>query len=109
MTLIWSEPDIIPEDYTVFVHLLADDGSLVAQHDGAPLFGTRSTSTWQPNEQLIDRHELVIAETGFAGNGRLFVGMYHPETVERLPFEHGDTALELMPVVINQDTDTGEH
>jgi len=102
VTLIWSALDTIPENYTVFVHLQADDGSLVAQHDGAPLFGTRPTTTWQPNEQLIDRHELVIAETGFVGNGRLFIGMYHPETLERLSFENGETALELIPVVINK-------
>jgi hypothetical protein len=102
VTLIWSAPAPIPKDYTVFVHLLADDGSLIAQHDGAPLFGTRPTTTWHPNEQLLDRHELEIVDSGFAGNGRLLVGMYHPETLERLPFENGETALEITPVVISQ-------
>ena len=100
VSLIWSAQDSIDSDYTVFVHLLAEDGLLLAQHDGVPLLGTRPTSSWQVEEQLLDRHELQIGETGFQGNGRLIVGMYRADTLERLPFANGETALELAPVVI---------
>ena len=100
VSLIWSAHEAVEENYTVFVHLIAEDGSLQAQHDGAPLFGTRPTTTWQPNEQLLDRHELQVAETGFMGNGRLMVGMYDSNTLERLPFANGETALELTTVII---------
>jgi hypothetical protein len=98
---MWSAAETPPENYTVFVHLLAEDGSLVAQHDGPPLFGTRPTTTWNSGEQLLDQHELVVGETSFAGNGRLLVGMYRSDTLERLPFANGETVLELTPVVIN--------
>jgi hypothetical protein len=101
VSLIWSAPELVSDDYTVFVHLLADDGFLVAQHDGTPLIGTRPTTTWLPNEQLLDRYQLQIAETGFTGNGRLLIGMYRPDTLERLPFANGETALEIAPVIIN--------
>ena len=100
VSLIWSAQEPIDSDYKVFVHLLSEDGSMVAQHDGVPLLGTRPTSSWQDGEQLLDRHELQIGETGFNGNGRLIVGMYRADTLERLPFANGETALELAPVVI---------
>ncbi len=92
VSLIWSADEALAEDYTVFVHLLAEDGSLLAQHDGAPMFGTRPTTTWNRGEQLLDRHELVVAEPGVGGNGRLLIGMYRPDALERLPWENGETA-----------------
>jgi hypothetical protein len=102
LSLLWSAAATPPEDYTVFVHLLAEDGSMIGQHDGVPLSGTRPTTSWQPDEQLLDRHELVIGETGFVGNGRLLIGMYRPETLERLPYQNNETELELAPVRIEQ-------
>lgn len=94
VTLLWESAGAIPENYTVFVHLLDESGALVAQHDGVPLFGTRPTATWQPGERLLDRHELVIPG-GWGGNGRFFIGLYHSETFERLPTPSGADAWEI--------------
>lgn len=100
VSLIWSAQAPVADDYTVFVHLVAEDGSLWAQHDGVPLVGTRPTTSWQVGERLLDRHDLQIGETGFTGKGRLLVGMYRADNLERLPFANGETALELAPVVV---------
>lgn len=87
ITLLWQTDVPLPDNYTVFAHLLDETGWMVAQHDGVPLFGTRPTTTWQPGEQLLDRHEIVLpgAAGMGSGNGRILVGLYHSETIERLP------------------------
>ena len=92
VTLLWESVGAVPENYTVFVHLLDDSGALVAQHDGVPLLGTRPTTSWQPGERLLDRHELTLPE-GWTGNGRLVVGLYQSETFDRLPTGAGENAL----------------
>jgi hypothetical protein len=84
LTLVWNTADTIPGDYTVFVHLLAPDGFLLAEGDGIPLFGTRPTSTWQLGERLLDRHTFSIPENLELDDGRLVVGLYDPVTLERL-------------------------
>jgi hypothetical protein len=76
VSLIWDCLEPIPDNFTVFVHLLGEDGSLIAQHDGTPLFGTRPTSTWEAGERLLDRHVIEISDEAAAGNGRLAAGMY---------------------------------
>jgi mannosyltransferase len=87
ITLLWQTDLPLSDNYTVFVHLLDETGWMVAQHDGVPLFGTRPTTTWQPGERLLDRHEIVLPGSGGlgSGNGRIIVGLYHSETIERLP------------------------
>ena len=86
ITLLWQTDQPLSDNYTVFVHLLDETGWMVAQHDGVPLFGTRPTTTWQPGERLLDRHEISLPgnEGMGRGNGRILVGLYHSETIERL-------------------------
>ncbi len=98
VTLRWDALGPVAEESTVFVHLLNNDGSLAAQHDGIPAQGTRPTSTWQAGEQLLDRHVLTVPET-FSGNGRLVAGLYDPVTLERRPFGDAD-AVTLVERVI---------
>jgi hypothetical protein len=95
VTLLWEGTAEIPENYTVFVHLLADDGTLIAQHDGVPMFGTRPTTTWQPGELLLDRHELVLPAQGMNGEGRLVVGLYQSETFAPLLTAQGEEKVEI--------------
>ena len=99
VTLIWDTLAAVPADYTVFVHLLGTDGQLVAQHDGTPLFGTRPTSTWQPGERLLDRHDFVLPEGVGVPAGVLRAGLYLPATLERLPFSHGEDGVQLAGVL----------
>ncbi len=95
VSLLWQAAEPIGEHYTVFVHILAEDGRLIGQHDGIPLFGTRSTRTWEAGERIIDQHDIEITAEGGVQNGRLFIGMYDTDTVERIPFANGETALQI--------------
>ncbi len=94
VTLLWQRRGAVTENDTVFVHVLDENGALVAQHDGVPMAGTRPTTTWQPGERLLDRHELTLP-AGWTGNGRLVVGLYHSDTLARLLTDDGQDALEI--------------
>lgn len=96
VTLIWQAPQPIAQDYTVFVHFLAADGRLVAQHDGVPAAGTRPTTTWPAGDLVLDWHELGVVG---GGNGRVVVGMYDNQTLTRQQFANGQDAYPIMQTI----------
>lgn len=105
VTFLWEALGPIPTNYKVFVHLLAENGTLITQHDSDPANGLRFTSTWQTGEQILDRHTLTIPADAVAQSSQLIVGIYHPETVERQIFDIGDDSIllgELLIVTGNQ-------
>jgi len=84
LSLFWQRRAAVDEDYKVFVHLLDDQGGLVAQTDSAPANGARPTSQWAADELVLDRHGLLLPDSLPPANYELRVGMYHPTTGERL-------------------------
>jgi hypothetical protein len=84
LTLFW-QADVIPSaDYTVFVHLLDSHGNLAAQFDNPPAAGAYPTSLWDPGEIIADERWLSDLAPG---RYTLQVGLYRPDTGERLPVE----------------------
>jgi hypothetical protein len=84
LSLHWTCLSEMEQDYTVFVHLLAPDSSLAAQHDGTPVEGHYSTRLWAPGEEIIDKR--TISTEGLpSGVYQLRVGMYLLESGDRLP------------------------
>jgi hypothetical protein len=84
VTLYWGAETAVAADYTVFLHLVAPDGFVQAQHDGGPVFGYHPTSAWQPGQIVADLHCLVLP-LGFApGSHTLRAGLYDPITGDRL-------------------------
>ncbi len=100
VTLLWEARASIPQDYTVFVHLLGADGRLLAQHDGAPVFGERPTSSWQAGELLLDRHELTLPPDLPAQAATLVAGLYRSDTLARWPLPDGRDTLPLGAISI---------
>ncbi len=76
-------------DYTVFTHLLAEDGRLIGQHDSPPLNGTRPTRSLVAGEYLTDPHLVTFKESNYTGIARIGVGLYDPTSGERLLTEDG--------------------
>jgi 4-amino-4-deoxy-L-arabinose transferase-like glycosyltransferase len=85
VVLIWQADEQIPEDYTVFCHLLSQEGELVAQRDGPPVYGVRPTPSWRVGEMIRDGHQILLEERIPPGEYELSVGMYDPETMRRVP------------------------
>jgi len=85
VTLFWKSLAVWDEPYKVFVHLRSADGAVVAQQDGFPAEGRLPTTAWLPGEYVTDLHRLALADDAPAGKYHLVVGLYHPESLVRLP------------------------
>lgn len=98
VTLLWESLAVISDSYTVFVHLMGEDGRLIAQHDGLPVFGTCPTWTWEPGARVLDRHDIGIPDNVALDKGSILVGLYHSETLERQFFPGGYDAITVANV-----------
>jgi len=85
LTLYWEAQGRIPEDYTVFVHVVNDNGEIVAQGDAPPSGGNYPTSLWEAGEIIKDGHFIHLPQNLPSGRYRLFVGLYNLHTMARLP------------------------
>ena len=84
ITLVWSPAGRPLHDYTVFVHLLDSEGQLRGQVDSPPASGQYPTSVWDAGEFINDLHTLPLAPDLPAGEYRLAIGLYDPDTGRRL-------------------------
>lgn len=80
--LDWQVHGSISRSLKVFVHLMSEDGRLVAQHD-APLPAPASAGTL-----ILNRHGVEIPQ-GVSGLLTIRVGLYDETTGERLPVAGG--------------------
>ncbi len=87
LTIVLHEEaiDVTDRDLSVFVHVLAPDGRIIAQHDGAPCGGACPTSSWLIGDRFVDRHQMTIPSDTKAGDLRMVVGFYEPSTGVRVP------------------------
>jgi hypothetical protein len=83
LTLTWQAVEPVAEDYTVFVHALAEGDTKVAQRDTRPCDGECPTNTWRPGEIIEDRYQLTLPAGAPPGPYRLAVGLYLLDTGER--------------------------
>ena len=98
LTLTWQAVEPVEADYTVFVHLLAPDGSKVAQRDSRPCDGACPTNNWQPGTLVLDRHTLELGATPAPGPYRLAVGLYLLGSGERAAVMGRDDATVVLDV-----------
>ncbi len=90
LRLYWQAREPVGEDYTVFVHLLSEDGRLWAQHDGLPEGGFYPTSFWDKGEVIEDEHEIALRPDTPPGAYLIVTGLYRPATGERLAVDAMD-------------------
>lgn len=96
LTLYWQALKEMEKDYTVFVHVVDEEGTVWGQWDSQPVSGERPTSGWEQGEVLEDAYKISIDVEGPREGYRIKVGMYLVETGERLPTE-GDTFILIEP------------
>ena len=101
VVLYWRPLATLDEDYTVFVHLVAPDGSLCGQDDRPPVDGTYPTGLWLPGEVVADRHTVAVCADGGPGEYVLETGMYLVENGARLAVDGSpDDAVRLQTVSV---------
>ena len=92
LRMAWRAHDAIEANYSVFVHLLNDEGELIAQQDNWPVRGTRPTVTWEPGEIIADHYSLPIPLHTPPGRYKVYAGIYGAGTGERLSVEMDSTS-----------------
>lgn len=89
--LCWESTASVDEDYTVFVHAYAANGTLLGTGDGPPTDQAFPTRLWQPDDRIVDSHALTWE--GDSNPAQISVGLYHPQSGERLPATQEDVRL----------------
>jgi hypothetical protein len=89
VTLVWRARAVPAGDYTAFVHLVDDDGNLVAQDDHPPLMGEYRTSFWAPGDVVRDTYNLTLDDSQSPCACTLRVGLYDPQAKVRVPAYDG--------------------
>lgn len=92
LTLFWKALKPMG-DYKIFVHLRDHNNQTVAQADHIPSekLVALPTSIWRVGEVVPDVSYLTAPPDVPPGDYNLLVGMYDPETLERLPVENDRT------------------
>lgn len=85
LTLYWEVLESPQADYKVFAHLLNETGALVGQDDTPPRGGSYPTWAWQQGDLVPDSHRVTLPDERPPGPYYWSVGMYRPDTLERLP------------------------
>jgi hypothetical protein len=85
LTLYWQALADTETSYTVFTHLLGKDGLVWGQKDSIPEQGSYPTTSWLPDEIIVDEYEIEVQPDAPAGEYVLEIGMYDAASGERLP------------------------
>jgi hypothetical protein len=83
--LWWEALAPLDRDYTVFVHLVDEEGQLVGTGDRPPLEGGFPTRLWRPGDGVADEHVVPLPAGLPSGVYTVQVGWYDPLTGARLP------------------------
>ncbi len=83
LTLYWQTAAPLDQNPTIFIHLLAQDGQLLGQLDGAPYGGLYPLINWLPGQIVTDARPLPVIDP--AQLATIAIGLYDPATGERLP------------------------
>ena len=99
-TLYWRSLQVMSQNYTVFNHLVAEDGQTWGQWDNQPQRGMAPTTRWVPGQVVADPYQIPISPEAPAGPLELQVGMYDLMTMARLPVydEGGQITGDHVPV-----------
>jgi hypothetical protein len=91
LTLHWRAEEEVTADYVVFVHILGErinprtNNPLWGQVDSPPVGGKYATSVWEEGDAILDPYRVPIDAETPPGTFKLEIGLYTPNTGERLP------------------------
>jgi 4-amino-4-deoxy-L-arabinose transferase-like glycosyltransferase len=95
--LEWSAVARLDRPLSLFAHLVADDGEIVAQYD-RPLVSHTSEQQQALPRQI--RLAILVPPGVRPGSYHVLIGIYDSETGERLRLANGDTILKFVTVTV---------
>jgi hypothetical protein len=84
LTLFWRAGEALSDNLTVFTQFSDPGGRVWGQYDNPPGAGWYPTNLWQPGEVVSDDYLIHLDPATPAGELRLHVGLYHPDTLARI-------------------------
>ena len=89
-TLYWQAQRAMETDYTVFVHVVGPEGKIWGQRDAPPDGGAYPTHRWAEGEVVADPVRIPLPPDAPVDLLEIMVGMYRPDTGQRLPVLDGE-------------------
>lgn len=84
LSLYWKAQRTVTTDYSAFAHLIDPSWKIIAQQDNLHP-GRYPTSRWRGDEYNKDDHPIPVPAEPPPGRYLLVVGLYDPQTLQRLP------------------------
>jgi hypothetical protein len=105
LTLYWRSRNPVERAYDVFVHLVDQDGRIVAQVDEQPLAGLAPTDRWQTGDIVRDPKLIELPTDLPPGRYALNVGLFLREDGSRLRLDGdaGEDTLLLEELLLPDD------
>ncbi len=106
ITTVWQVLGGHGGPLAIFVHLLNDQNQVVAGWDGLQA----AVDSWKVGDLLIHEHQLTLPADLSPGPLRVQLGVYAPDTLNRLPITVADgqavpyDRLLLMPIAVTEHT-----
>jgi 4-amino-4-deoxy-L-arabinose transferase-like glycosyltransferase len=77
--LYWEVTGRPPGNFLLFLHLIDETGTIVAQRDTHPGTGNFPTSQWRPGDRFVDSLRVYVPETAYTpAEVTVSVGLYAP-------------------------------
>ena len=76
IALEWEALQDVEGRFKVFIHLIDENGQLVAQRDSEPVGNLKPTDGWGVGEIVLDQHGVLVPADLPAGEYELVVGLY---------------------------------
>jgi len=89
MSYEWVTGEAIQDRFSVFTHIIDQEGNLLTQHDGEPGNGLFPTTSWAPGERITNRFAITLPPDTPPGTYTVQVGLYNPANGVRLQATNG--------------------
>lgn len=90
----WLAAQRLPGDYHLFIHVLDQNGTPIAQFDGIPGNGLYPTTKWSAPQQWSEVTALPIPDNAPAGTYEVYAGWYAYPNLARLSVSSGKRAAD---------------
>jgi mannosyltransferase len=103
VTLFWQTAVPLTDRYKVFLHLLDEQGHIVAQRDSEPGGGLALTTVWVPGDTVVDNHGILLPLGMADGRYSLRLGLYElTDPSRRLPITTPSGVVDAVEIAVYQ-------